>query len=171
MIVGVPREIYPEERRVAMVPAAIPALVKAGCEVMIEKGAGVLAGFPDSAYVEKGAKIVEARAEIFGPPARLADRARSWAGARRRVLRPPGGAALSRHQLDPRAGADGLPAGAGRLSRCLWPCAAASQTGLCRIHAGLWRGRPQGRRARCHRPSRPTLRPAQARAGPQTFRP
>jgi proton-translocating NAD(P)+ transhydrogenase subunit alpha len=65
MIVGVPREIYPEERRVAMVPAAIPALAKAGCEVMIEKGAGMLAGFPDAAYVEKGAKIVESRAELF----------------------------------------------------------------------------------------------------------
>ena len=46
MIVGVPKEIYPEERRVAMVPAAIAALIKAGCEVLIEKGAGENAGSP-----------------------------------------------------------------------------------------------------------------------------
>jgi NAD(P) transhydrogenase subunit alpha len=65
MIVGVPKEIYPEERRVAMVPAAVAALIKAGCEVLIEKGAGENAGFRDAGYVEKGGKIVESRAEIF----------------------------------------------------------------------------------------------------------
>jgi NAD(P) transhydrogenase subunit alpha len=65
MIVGVPREIYPGERRVAMVPAALPALIKAGCEVLVEKGAGVLAGFADESYVEKGAKIAESRVELF----------------------------------------------------------------------------------------------------------
>ena len=38
MIVGVPREIYPGERRVALVPAVIPSLSKAGMEVVIEAG-------------------------------------------------------------------------------------------------------------------------------------
>jgi NAD(P) transhydrogenase subunit alpha len=69
MIVGVPREIYPGERRVGLVPAAIPNLVKAGLEVVIEAGAGVQAGFPDSEYVGKGAKVVADRAEVF----RMAD--------------------------------------------------------------------------------------------------
>ena len=38
MIVGVPREIYPGERRVALVPAAVPVLAKAGMEVLVEAG-------------------------------------------------------------------------------------------------------------------------------------
>ena len=65
MIVGVPREIYPKERRVALVPAAIPNLKKAGMEIYIEANAGLAAGYPDKEYEEKGAKIVAERAEIF----------------------------------------------------------------------------------------------------------
>ena len=65
MIVGVPRETYPGERRVAMVPAAIPNLVKAGLEVVVEAGAGAEAGFPDAEYAAKGAKIVAERSEVF----------------------------------------------------------------------------------------------------------
>ena len=44
MIVGVPRESFPGERRVALVPATIPNLTKAGLEVVLEAGAGVAAG-------------------------------------------------------------------------------------------------------------------------------
>ena len=66
MIVGVPKESYPGERRVALVPQVIPNLVKAGLEVVIESGAGEQAGYPDSAYVEKGARIVAERAAVFG---------------------------------------------------------------------------------------------------------
>ncbi len=65
MIVGVPRETFPGERRVALVPAAIPNLKKAGLEVVIEAGAGIEAGYPDADYVSKGAKIVAERAEVF----------------------------------------------------------------------------------------------------------
>ena len=65
MIVGVPRETFPGERRVALVPAAIPNLKKAGLEVVIEAGAGIEAGYPDADYVAKGAKIVAERAEVF----------------------------------------------------------------------------------------------------------
>jgi len=65
MIVGVPREIYPKERRVALVPAVIPNLKKAGMDVYIEAGAGLQAGYPDKDYEEKGAKIVSGRAELF----------------------------------------------------------------------------------------------------------
>jgi NAD(P) transhydrogenase subunit alpha len=65
MIVGVPRESYPGERRVALVPTVIPHLAKAGLEVIIEAGAGVGAGFPDAEYAAKGAKILTDRAEVF----------------------------------------------------------------------------------------------------------
>jgi proton-translocating NAD(P)+ transhydrogenase subunit alpha len=65
MIVGVVRESYPGERRVALVPTVIPHLAKAGLEVVIEAGAGVQAGFPDAEYAAKGAKILTNRAEVF----------------------------------------------------------------------------------------------------------
>jgi NAD(P) transhydrogenase subunit alpha len=65
MILGVPKESYPGERRVAIVPAAIPALAKAGLEVLVEAGAGIEAGYPDKEYAEKGAKLAASRADIF----------------------------------------------------------------------------------------------------------
>ena len=65
MIVGVPRESFPGERRVALVPAVIPNLAKAGLEVIIEAGAGVEAGYPDAEFVNKGAKTISDRAEVF----------------------------------------------------------------------------------------------------------
>jgi len=65
MIVGVPRESFPGERRVALVPAAIPNLTKAGLEVVVEAGAGARAGYPDADYTAKGAKIAADRAEVF----------------------------------------------------------------------------------------------------------
>jgi len=66
VIVGVPKESYPGERRVALVPLVIPNLAKAGLEVVIEAGAGEAAGYPDAAYREKGAKILPDRAAVFG---------------------------------------------------------------------------------------------------------
>jgi len=65
VIVGVPKENYPGERRVALVPVAIPNLTKAGLQVVVEAGAGEQAGYPDAAYVEKGAKILPDRAGVF----------------------------------------------------------------------------------------------------------
>ena len=65
MVVGVPRELYPGEERVALVPAVIPGLMKAGLEVVVEAGAGITAGYPDAGYTAKGAKIVAGRAEVF----------------------------------------------------------------------------------------------------------
>src|SRR5579872_65168 len=65
MIVGVPKETYPGERRVALVPAVLPNLAKAGIEVVVEAGAGVEAGFPDAEYVAKGAKIIADRKAVF----------------------------------------------------------------------------------------------------------
>jgi NAD(P) transhydrogenase subunit alpha len=66
MIVGVPKESFPGERRVALVPMVIANLAKAGLEVIIETGAGVQAGYPDSVYTDKGAKIVANREAVFG---------------------------------------------------------------------------------------------------------
>jgi NAD(P) transhydrogenase subunit alpha len=65
MIIGVPRETFPGERRVALVPAVIPTLAKAGMEVVVETNAGLEAGYPDAEYVAKGAKILPQRAEVF----------------------------------------------------------------------------------------------------------
>src|SRR6202046_1257390 len=65
MIVGVPRESYPGERRVALVPSVIPALAKGGLEVIVEANAGMEAGYPDATYIFKGAKIIPDRAEVF----------------------------------------------------------------------------------------------------------
>jgi NAD(P) transhydrogenase subunit alpha len=65
VIVGVPKESYPGERRVALVPMVVPNLFKAGLEVVIETGAGQEAGYPDALYAEKGAKILPTRAAVF----------------------------------------------------------------------------------------------------------
>jgi H+-translocating NAD(P) transhydrogenase subunit alpha len=65
VIVGVARESYPGERRVALVPAIVPNLIKAGFEVGLETGAGLEAGYTDAHYIEKGAKILGDRATVF----------------------------------------------------------------------------------------------------------
>lgn len=65
MIVGVAVERYPNENRVALVPALVPDLVKAGLEVLVEAGAGEKAGFLDDAYKENGARLLADRTELF----------------------------------------------------------------------------------------------------------
>jgi NAD(P) transhydrogenase subunit alpha len=65
VIVGVVKESFPGERRVALVPTVVPALTKGGIEVMIQAGAGWEAGYPDAAYMEKGAKIAPDRGSVF----------------------------------------------------------------------------------------------------------
>ena len=65
MIVGVPRETFPGERRVALVPSSIPTLAKSGLEVIVEVGAGAQAGYPDAEYVAKGGKIIPERRDVF----------------------------------------------------------------------------------------------------------
>ena len=64
MIVGVLRESFPGERRVALIPALLPALIKARAEVLVEFGAGADAGFPDAEYEAKGARMA-ARPEVL----------------------------------------------------------------------------------------------------------
>ncbi len=65
MIVGIPTETFPGERRVAMAPGVLPSLTKAGLEVVVEHGAGLSAGFPDAAFQAKGAKM-GTRGDAFG---------------------------------------------------------------------------------------------------------
>jgi len=65
MVIGVPRESFPGERRVALVPAVVPSLAKAGFQVVIEAGAGLAAGYLDSEYTAKGAQLAAARADVF----------------------------------------------------------------------------------------------------------
>jgi len=63
--IGVVTESYPGEHRVALVPSALSVLNKTGTEVLIQAGAGAAAGFPDSEYTDKNARIMASRAEVF----------------------------------------------------------------------------------------------------------
>jgi NAD(P) transhydrogenase subunit alpha len=65
VIVGVPAESYLNEWRVALVPAVVSTLIKAGLQVVVERGAGEKAGFHDAAYDQHGARVAPNRAEIF----------------------------------------------------------------------------------------------------------
>ena len=64
MKVGVPKETWPGETRVAVVPAAVAGLLKAGLEVAVEQDAGTAAGFTDDAYRAQGAALVS-RSDVF----------------------------------------------------------------------------------------------------------
>ena len=64
MRVGVPRETWPGENRVALIPSAAAALKKSGLEVIVEQDAGVAAGFPSSAYEQAGVTVA-ARDAVF----------------------------------------------------------------------------------------------------------
>jgi NAD(P) transhydrogenase subunit alpha len=78
MNVGVLTETFQGERRVALVPASVAVLKKAGLDVVVQEGAGREAGFPDAAYKDKGAQIVATRDEVLAaaeiiPQVRLTD--------------------------------------------------------------------------------------------------
>src|SRR6478672_8517050 len=65
MLIGVPREIASGEKRVALVPEVVPQLVRVGHRVIVERDAGMRAGFTDEAYSAAGAGIVESAQEIY----------------------------------------------------------------------------------------------------------
>ncbi|NUQ69429.1 MAG: alanine dehydrogenase [Chthonomonadales bacterium] len=65
MLVGVPKEIKPDEYRVAMVPAGVEALVEAGHTVLVESGAGEGTGIDDREYEALGAKIGSTAADVY----------------------------------------------------------------------------------------------------------
>ena len=62
MKIAVVKETFPGERRVALIPSALAPLQKAGCEVLVQAGAGEAAGFPDESYQERDGRIVPDRA-------------------------------------------------------------------------------------------------------------
>ena len=65
MIIGVPREIKEQEYRVALLPSAAYQLIKRGHTVVVERGAGAGAGFPDLEYEHAGVKFVDSHAAVF----------------------------------------------------------------------------------------------------------
>ncbi len=65
MKIGVPKETFPGESRVALVPDIAGQLAKRGHEIFVEKGAGVPAGFPDDLYTAKKATLLDNRADVF----------------------------------------------------------------------------------------------------------
>jgi len=65
MVIGIPKETFPGERRVALIPSAIPALTRAGLDILVETSAGDNAGFSDKAYKESGASIALSHKEVF----------------------------------------------------------------------------------------------------------
>ncbi len=64
-VVGVPKETYPGETLVALIPAHVPLLTTIGLHVLVESGAGEAAGFEDEAYRIKGARVARDRSELF----------------------------------------------------------------------------------------------------------
>jgi NAD(P) transhydrogenase subunit alpha len=62
--IGVPRETFPGERRVALIPRACDALGKLGASIVVEQSAGVAAGFPDEQYALRGARCASRR-DVF----------------------------------------------------------------------------------------------------------
>ena len=65
MIIGVPKEIKDHEYRVAMLPSAAYQLIKRGHSVVVERNAGVGAGYPDQQYESAGAKLIDSHAAVF----------------------------------------------------------------------------------------------------------
>jgi len=66
MKIGVPKETFPGERRVALIPDSVALLAKSDHQVVVEAGAGAEAGYPDDLYRDKGADIVTERSGVFG---------------------------------------------------------------------------------------------------------
>lgn len=65
MIVGVPKEIKADEERVALVPPGVGAFVAHGHTVIVEQGAGLGSGIPDSAFRQAGARIVKSPEKVW----------------------------------------------------------------------------------------------------------
>src|SRR5438132_12474410 len=65
MNVVVPKEVLPDERRVALIPDTVAKLTQGGLTVLVQKGAGEDAGFADQAYAQAGAKLVDGAAELL----------------------------------------------------------------------------------------------------------
>jgi alanine dehydrogenase len=87
MIIGVPKEIKEQEYRVALLPSGAYQLIKRGHEVLVERGAGLGAGYPDSEYEQAGAKLLDSHEEIFQRAA-LVIKVKEPLAAEFKLLRP-----------------------------------------------------------------------------------
>lgn len=65
MLIGVPKEIKPQEARVGLTPGAVREYVKGGHQVLLEKGAGAGVGADDEAYLAAGAEIAASAADVY----------------------------------------------------------------------------------------------------------
>lgn len=65
MIIGVPKEIKPDENRVSITPAGVKELLLADNKIFVQEGAGEGSGFSDEAYRNAGALLVKSAAEVF----------------------------------------------------------------------------------------------------------
>ena len=65
MVIGVPKEIKPNENRIGLTPAGVHEFIKAGHGVLVEKNAGQGSGFLDSEFEDEGAKIIDSAKQIF----------------------------------------------------------------------------------------------------------
>ncbi len=65
MLIGIPKEIKPQESRVGLTPASVKELIDNGHEVLIQEGAGFGAGFADDDYKITGAKLITEPSDIF----------------------------------------------------------------------------------------------------------
>ncbi len=66
MIVGVPKEIKPQENRVGLIPSGVRTLVQRGHTVLVQQGGGAGSGLPDDEYIRVGAEIVPTAEEVYG---------------------------------------------------------------------------------------------------------
>ncbi len=65
MLIGIPKELNSDEKRVAIVPKDVGRLVRLGADVQIEKEIGLRAGFSDEEYLEAGVSIAGNRDELL----------------------------------------------------------------------------------------------------------
>lgn len=89
MIIAVPKEIFLGENRVALVPDTASKLIKRGFEIIVEKGAGVNAGFTDEKYEQAGAKLISDLYQLY-----------SLADIVLKVQRPAGHPDLKKNEFD-----------------------------------------------------------------------
>jgi len=66
VIIGIPKEIKPQENRVGCIPSNVRQLVEHGHQVIVQRNAGVGSGIPDAQYVDAGATIVATAEELWG---------------------------------------------------------------------------------------------------------
>ena len=68
LFIGIPKEIHFQEKRICLTPDAVGAVVAHGHEILIERGAGDGASFPDKEYIKAGANITDDTKKVFGCP-------------------------------------------------------------------------------------------------------